>query len=72
MIGSILHVFCEITETARIYDQNLQCKLANEDDLQSKSVVKENVLIEFFFYMRNAKPMLRVTGTLAVHVMHSD
>ena len=33
--------------------QNLQCKLANEDDLQSKSIVKEIVLRIVLFYKRN-------------------
>ena len=33
--------------------QNLECLLANEDDLQSKSAIKEIVLRIVLFYKRN-------------------
>ena len=42
IIGSILHAYCEITDTKIVYlGQNLQCQLANEDDIQSKNFIKK-------------------------------
>ena len=35
----------------RLKIQNLQCQLANEDDLQSKSVIKE-IVLKIVFYIR--------------------
>ena len=32
--------------------QNLECQLANEDDLQSKSVIKE-IVLRIVFYISN-------------------
>ena len=45
MIRSIFLVYCEITDLRKRHKgQNLQCQLANEDDLQLKSVIEEIVL----------------------------
>ena len=58
-IGSILLVNCKITDfRKRVYfRKNLQCPFANEDDLQSKTVIKDFVFRIVFYigmdYRRN-------------------
>ena len=45
-------MYCEITDLRkRLKGQNLQWQLANEDDLQSKSVTKE-IVLKIVFYIR--------------------
>ena len=44
MIGCILYAYCDITNLRKKYGKELECKLADEDDLQSKSAIKEIVL----------------------------
>ena len=46
IIGCILYAYCDITNLRkRVHlGKELECKLANEDDLQSKSAMKEIVL----------------------------
>ena len=46
IIGSLLHAYCEITNfKKRVHlGKQLECQLANEDELQPKSVIKEIVL----------------------------
>ena len=52
MIGSIFLLYCEITDLRKRHKgQNLQCQLANEDDLQLKSVIEE-IVLRIVFYIR--------------------
>ena len=58
IIGSLLHAYCEITDFRKRVNkgQNLQCPLANEDDLQSKTIIKEFVLRIVFFHWNGLSP----------------
>ena len=49
-----MHAYCEITEKEYMYCRsNLQCPLANEDDLQSKNDLKWFVLRNYFLHRKN-------------------
>ena len=54
--------------------QNLQCQLANGDDLQSKSVTKE-IVLRFFFYIRidyRRSSVMKFLNSLPLNVHCTD